>query len=453
MESLPVPRQVTRSGSVNDVLQTYGTERCETNFDTQAPGASNATLFPGSPSNFAVDLAASSQPTPTEQTQSSEDCRSQTAAGRHPSSQSRRCYTDFLPHADTRDVIPPAKSWVISNRKVQKRYRERQKAEKSSMEQQLENLTAQLQNMTAHNAELAGHNTTLEKAVVFRDHEVSQLQERNHAMDTTSTAGSAASVSFRVEPSVKLAGEPNVIQTYKGIVKGMVGLMLRLSHEGLTPALTQELEGAACALIVLFMRTFIFSAHEGARLMKADLEHDHYQAGALHGPQEDPEHLWQTVTDRLELRSEQKQEMANLRKHFLQSLHECHEAREVICLGLQQGTQNIQTAYSTIDTDAQAYIASMLELHHESKQLRENLRKQHRIWMDFYATIFRLWDARQTCCAAVHSFPRFPDLLAISSCVAIADAPQDVASDRSFRTHKVEMKRSPRFTHRLLASS
>ena len=128
MESRPVLRQVTRSGSVNDVLQTYGTERCETNFDTQAPGASNAALFPGSPSKFAVDLAASSQPTPTEQTQSSEDCRSHsTAAGRHPSSQSRRCDKGFLPHADTIDVVPPAKSWVISNRKVQKRYRERQK--------------------------------------------------------------------------------------------------------------------------------------------------------------------------------------------------------------------------------------------------------------------------------------------------------------------------------------
>ncbi len=70
-----------------------------------------------------------------------------------------------------------------------------------------------------------------------------------------------------------------------------------------------------------------------------------------------------------------------------------------------------------------------------------------------YRYCMQLWDARQTCCAAVHSFPRFPDLLAISSCVVIADAPQDVADDRSFRTHKVEMKKSPRFTHRLLASS
>ena len=46
------------------------------------------------------------------------------------------------------------------------------------------------------------------------------------------------------------------------------------------------------------------------------------------------------LQDRLELRSEQKQEMANLRKHFLQSLHECHEAREVICLGLQQVSES-----------------------------------------------------------------------------------------------------------------
>lgn len=60
------------------------------------------------------------------------------------------------------------------------------------------------------------------------------------------------------------------------------------------------------------------------------------------------------------------------------------------CLAVLQGTQKVQTAYSTIDTDAQAYVVSMLELHHESSQLRDNLRRQHRIWMDFYATIFRV---------------------------------------------------------------
>ena len=48
--------------------------------------------------------------------------------------------------------------------------------------------------------------------------------------------------------------------------------------------------------ITLFMRTFIFSAHEGARLMKANLEHDHYQAGAVVSPHDDPKQFWQAVT-------------------------------------------------------------------------------------------------------------------------------------------------------------
>ncbi len=128
MEFLPDHRQVTESETVNEVLQTYRTERCATIFDTSAPSALNATLFPGPPSSLAVNSAASSQPTPTEQTQSSEDCRNHSvAAERHPSSQSLRYHKGFVPHADTRDVVPAAKSWVISNRKVQKRYRERQK--------------------------------------------------------------------------------------------------------------------------------------------------------------------------------------------------------------------------------------------------------------------------------------------------------------------------------------
>lgn len=67
-----------------------------------------------------------------------------------------------------------------------------------------------------------------------------------------------------------------------------------------------------------------------------------------------------------------------------------------------QGAQKIQTAYSTIGTYSQAYVASMLEVHHETRQLRGNLRKQHRVWMDFYATIFRVCFSSQL--LSVHCF-------------------------------------------------
>lgn len=42
------------------------------------------------------------------------------------------------------------------------------------------------------------------------------------------------------------------------------------------------------------------------------------------------------LQDKLELQPEQRLQMVNLRQHFLQSLTECHESREAICLGLQQ---------------------------------------------------------------------------------------------------------------------
>lgn len=42
------------------------------------------------------------------------------------------------------------------------------------------------------------------------------------------------------------------------------------------------------------MCTFIFSAHDAARLMKANLDHDHYEAAS--SAHEDPKQLWQGVT-------------------------------------------------------------------------------------------------------------------------------------------------------------
>lgn len=55
----------------------------------------------------------------------------------------------------------------------------------------------------------------------------------------------------------------------------------------------------------------------------------------------------------------------------------------------------------------------MLELHHESSQLRNNLRRQHRIWMDFYVTIFKVGQT-------AHYWPVFPvmDMLFHSAGIA-----------------------------------
>ena len=46
--------------------------------------------------------------------------------------------------------------------------------------------------------------------------------------------------------------------------------------------------------------------------------------------------------------------------------------------------------YAVVATEAQKYIASMFEVHSEVGQLKVNLREQHRIWLDFYSTVFHV---------------------------------------------------------------
>lgn len=46
--------------------------------------------------------------------------------------------------------------------------------------------------------------------------------------------------------------------------------------------------------------------------------------------------------------------------------------------------------YAVVATEAQKYIASMFEVHSDIGQLKVNLREQHRIWLDFYSTVFHV---------------------------------------------------------------
>ena len=69
-------------------------------------------------------------------------------------------------------------------------------------------------------------------------------------MDTaTKPAEFQAPPNDQAEKSMTSQASQNVIQAYKGIVKGMVGLMLKLSHEGPSPLLMQELDAAATSLV------------------------------------------------------------------------------------------------------------------------------------------------------------------------------------------------------------
>lgn len=55
-----------------------------------------------------------------------------------------------------------------------------------------------------------------------------------------------------------------------------------------------------------------------------------------------------------------------------------------------QGSDKVKKLHAVVATEAQKYIASMFEVHSEVGQLKDNLREQHRIWVDFYSTVFHV---------------------------------------------------------------
>ena len=55
-----------------------------------------------------------------------------------------------------------------------------------------------------------------------------------------------------------------------------------------------------------------------------------------------------------------------------------------------QGSDKVKKLHAVVATQAQKYIASMFEVHSEVGQLKDNLREQHRIWLDFYSTVFHV---------------------------------------------------------------
>lgn len=60
------------------------------------------------------------------------------------------------------------------------------------------------------------------------------------------------------------------------------------------------------------------------------------------------------------------------------------------CLFPVQGSDKVKKLHAVTATEAQKYIASMFEVHTEVGQLRDNLREQHRIWLDFYSAVFHV---------------------------------------------------------------
>lgn len=80
-------------------------------------------------------------------------------------------------------------------------------------------------------------------------------------MDTVSLPAGDAKPAMHNITSITSSTRPSVIHDYKVLVKGMVGLMLRLSHEGSSPGLIQNLQSAASSLVRVMNSALAAAVH------------------------------------------------------------------------------------------------------------------------------------------------------------------------------------------------
>ncbi|DBB09425.1 TPA: hypothetical protein ACH3X3_007993 [Trebouxia sp. C0006] len=316
-------------------------------------------------------------------------------------------------------------AWTAKNRRAQKRFRERQKAQKEQVAEQLAAMAAQMEQLKVDNSRMASRNITLEKVLVFREGEIAELQDQNCILDAEPQAAPSplSLTSTPQQPLPVSSRMVQIIQEYRSIVNVMASLLLRLDKEGVTAEIADQLATSGRQSGQLAMRTAVLSPECIIVLMQVNMDQRHTQLESmLDDKSSNTTEHWQQVMDMLDLEASQKRDMLNLHTRFLQRLQDNRETRRNICLGLQQGTDKVKKLHAVVATEAQKYVASMFEVHSEVQQLRDNLREQHRVWTDFYSTVNGVFSPVQYCRLVVHSFPMWPDILAICTCLAKSES-------------------------------
>ncbi|DBA74401.1 TPA: hypothetical protein ACH3X1_011160 [Trebouxia sp. C0004] len=298
-------------------------------------------------------------------------------------------------------------------------------AQKEKMAEQLAAMAAEMEQLKVDNSKMASRNTTLEKVLVFREGEIAELQDQNCILDAEPQAApSTLSLTSTPQPSLPVSSRMvQIIQEYRNIVNVMASLLLRIDKEEMTSEIADQMATSGRQSGQLAMRTAVLNPECIIVLMQVNMDQRHTQLESmLNDRSSNTTEHWQKVTDTLDLEESQKRDILNLHTRFLQRLQDNREMRRNICLGLQQGTDKVKKLHAVVATEAQKYVASMFEVHSEVQQLRDNLREQHRVWTEFYSTVNGVFGPVQYCRLVVHSFPMWPDILAICTCLSNSES-------------------------------
>lgn len=303
------------------------------------------------------------------------------------------------------------------NRQAQRRFRERQKAKVKNLHTEIEELRAKVEALQVENSALTSQNSILEKVLSMRDEQINSLQERKDVLEldgpelcdgTVAEHGSSLVLTHLKGKSVTLTWKAlktmtgdqllHIWQAYVGEISD--ALVHVRGDDGSAVKHINDLVNELCKLC---MRTSEVNpvAMQALHTLKKKTTSETEEVKA-----------WQESLDSLELTKEQKGEIIQLRKRFLPKVQRLMKER---------GKLNLTTP-PTLPSAVVGHRISLdyLKTHHMVGRLKEILRDEHKAMVEFAVTVVKkVLNPIQIAKLVVQSYPVKPDLLAISSAIAM----------------------------------
>jgi len=298
------------------------------------------------------------------------------------------------------------------NRRAQRRFRERQKAKIQDLHKQIEELTAKVGNLQTENAALHSRTSILEKVLDMRNEQIQVMQESKEitqqvddhldAPPLTLTAVSGQSISLTADMLKALSPE-QIYKIYQTYIKELSARLVELNKGTVvSPEATQQVEKLTKEVSFLLMRLSVVRPIETRKFIAVSRQYLSTEQEAID--------MWRDVVSSINLSKSQKLDIVQWKQLFMQKVEPIVEERKKLNVQIQSHLP--QESFHT--RNAITYIKT----HEAVAKLRENLRAEHNVTIEFCAAVFKgVLNSFQMASLLVQAYPAVPDALAVASAV------------------------------------
>ncbi|KAJ9528374.1 hypothetical protein QJQ45_014362, partial [Haematococcus lacustris] len=298
------------------------------------------------------------------------------------------------------------------NRRAQRRFRERQKNKLQDLHKQIEELTDKVSSLQGENTALHSRTNILEKVLDMRNEQIQVMQESKETAiyPAEEELGSLENVGghlVQLTPeSIKDLSSDAIYRIYQMYVKEL-SIRLADTDKDATASLRQpqlDLDTLVRDLSMMIMRLGVVKPLETRKFIVVSRQY-------LGSTEAEVINLWRNVMKLIDLSTDQKQEVVELKRLFLTKIEPIMEERKHLNIQIQANLPH--------DTFHTKNALTYIKAHEAVIKLRDNLKAEQHVVLEFAIAVFRgVFKSQQMAMLLVKCYPAVPDALGIASALS-----------------------------------